>query len=327
MDDRLEAMKRAFIAGDVSLAAPLANMMMRAEQGKAQAHDQFFSIPTIGTELILLAPWTFTLHAEHRNHALWKLYDPELKDYHGDSTMVIRFPAGTHMKVARIYIRNGQKDYDSVTFSVIKCPAKTPEGKKIKGRFWAKLHDVNRAIVRFEAGMPLSEEPEYQEPEKFTPSETEIEEFKLTRLTYLREVDRNLVTVLEKVFHNGRIEHGDDLTGWGNQIRRTNFWVADKEAQVQDLCKLSYGELIAFKGIGAGAIKKIEDRLALYGLKLRDKGKRGSRTKKTTYSKHEKKVRDPGSSWGGHFYHTWTPESFADHQKEVRNKYRAPVYP
>jgi hypothetical protein len=45
----------------------------------------------------------------------------------------------TELIVNRYYIRQGKEEFDSVTFYV----TTTVHGKKVKGRFWAKLDDVN----------------------------------------------------------------------------------------------------------------------------------------------------------------------------------------
>lgn len=69
-------------------------------------------------------------------------------------------PIGTKLKVSRIYIRAcGDTDFDSVTFTV-EIPQEQPvaepgkrKPKKIKpkkGRFWAKLGDVNQIICEWD---------------------------------------------------------------------------------------------------------------------------------------------------------------------------------
>jgi hypothetical protein len=143
-------------------------------------------IPTIGTILMLTDDWTFTLREERRNqkfanqplldldYASWvggqHLPDP---DNPGRSKWVpnkgktqdITLPKGTKLKVARIYIRNGGKDmksYDSVTFTCNPhlTAAKAQKLGVLKGRFWAKLLDVNSMDVAFDgATMPV---PEYR---------------------------------------------------------------------------------------------------------------------------------------------------------------------
>jgi len=145
-------------------------------------------IPTIGTVLTLTADWTFMLHEERRNEEFanqpllnldYKRYpdghrEPDPKPGWASATKwvsdgretPVTLPAGTKLKVARIYIRNGGKDmkeYDSVTFTVNShlTPAKARKQGAMKGRFWAKLLDVNSMEVAFDgATMPI---PEYRE--------------------------------------------------------------------------------------------------------------------------------------------------------------------
>lgn len=119
-------------------------------------------IPPLGTQLTLSAPWTFGLHQESRNRVLieklrdnggYFIPDPILnpdrsdwyKRYLNDGKLCdFTLPAGAKLKVARIYIRAGAKSFDSVTFNL---DLETPHGVKIKGRFWAKLDDVNKMEV------------------------------------------------------------------------------------------------------------------------------------------------------------------------------------
>ena len=49
-------------------------------------------------------------------------------------------PRGTRLKVARIYVRHGAGDFDSITFTINKHPT----DKKLKARFWCKLNDANK---------------------------------------------------------------------------------------------------------------------------------------------------------------------------------------
>jgi hypothetical protein len=132
-------------------------------------------IPTIGTVLTLTKPWTFRLHEERRNQkfANQPLLDLDYSSWPGgqhlpdpdkpgrtkwventDKAQDITLPKGTTLKVARIYIRNGGKDmksYDSVTFTC-NGNVKGKKGKTVhKGRFWAKLLDVNSMDIAFDA--------------------------------------------------------------------------------------------------------------------------------------------------------------------------------
>lgn len=113
-------------------------------------------IPTIGDVLVLAEDWTFPLHEEYRNNKFaddnfgsgyarsWYSYSeiPARSD-------TVTLPAGTHLKIARIYIRGGgadMKEYDSLTFTCNgHLKGKAAKGA-IKGRFWAKLVDVNRIV-------------------------------------------------------------------------------------------------------------------------------------------------------------------------------------
>ena len=116
-------------------------------------------IPTVGTVLELVEDWTFPLHEESRNHKFSKEfrlgYREWVRTWGGDVERadLVTLPAGTRLKVDRIYIRKGGgadvKEYDSVTFfcnSHLK-PAQAKKLKLKKGRFWAKLPDCNRMVV------------------------------------------------------------------------------------------------------------------------------------------------------------------------------------
>lgn len=66
----------------------------------------------------------------------------------------VTLPAGTTLKVDRIYIRKGVGDYDSLTFFATHIPGVTDVKRgpfaKRKPRFWAKLGDVNRIICEID---------------------------------------------------------------------------------------------------------------------------------------------------------------------------------
>lgn len=107
-------------------------------------------IPSIGDEIKLASEWQFPCFAESRNRVFIQKYQPDFSPsnwYQSDGqSLAVTFPAGTILKVARIYIRAGKSDYDSITFTIKEIPG-TPESKS-KGRFWAKLRDVNE--IEFE---------------------------------------------------------------------------------------------------------------------------------------------------------------------------------
>jgi hypothetical protein len=116
-------------------------------------------IPAITTKMVLTAPWTFTMFMEDRNNKLigelltfdWDLKRPA-KDSDGYYKFVweakelgpCTFPIGTRLSVDRIYIRKGQKDFDSISFNVQIDSSWRGKPKVIKGRFWVKLEDANK---------------------------------------------------------------------------------------------------------------------------------------------------------------------------------------
>jgi len=111
-------------------------------------------IPPLGTQLELEAPWTFGLYQEYRNDDFvgklrypgrYSIPIPKANQYgytlDGVKLCDFTLPIGTKLKVARIYIRAGQKGFDSVSFNVNFIAT---NGQEIKSRFWAKLEDVNK---------------------------------------------------------------------------------------------------------------------------------------------------------------------------------------
>lgn len=111
-------------------------------------------IPPIGAVITLEKDWTFILHQESRNVGLANALNlGKIKHYTGrgwdnkpyefDSRewkdTEVTLPARTHLKISRIYIRNGVQDYNSVTFW---ADNKELFGKK-KPRFWVKLPEAN----------------------------------------------------------------------------------------------------------------------------------------------------------------------------------------
>lgn len=97
-------------------------------------------VPSVGTELMVLKPWTFDLYHEYRNRTLIEHFGLEsVFDYrHPEDveSVMVTIPVGTVLRVSRVYIRQGSPDYDSLTFRSSNL------GKKAV-RFWAKLEDVN----------------------------------------------------------------------------------------------------------------------------------------------------------------------------------------
>jgi hypothetical protein len=110
-------------------------------------------IPSVGDIIELAENWTFDLYRESRNETFGerigcvepnpipnmyprKVWVDNLDKYR------ITLDAHTPLKVARIYIKQGGADYDSITFSIPKMPGQP------YGRFWVKLRDVNRIVMK-----------------------------------------------------------------------------------------------------------------------------------------------------------------------------------
>ena len=169
MDTTTRALLRKYEAsGDPADAAQAAHALFRLAGGLP------INIPTLGSRITLTQDWTFTLIGEHRNTTFWnKMHGEPAKDdpviqtgygyYVRDGERYPRnlaerttvCPAATILRVDRIYIRSGQKDFDSVSFVCESMPSRTPDEKraftkkgtpKTVGRFWAPLFEVNRII-------------------------------------------------------------------------------------------------------------------------------------------------------------------------------------
>lgn len=145
-------------------------------------------IPQIGSKIVLRKPWTFTVWSERRNETLGKTLgilalrktgpwpqsdfggqrvppryvdqwlwngqkDPTPQDRYTRFDVVASsactLPKGITLTVDRIYIRNGAKDFSSISFRLNIDPKKPLKfvGTDIvipKGiRFWAKLDECN----------------------------------------------------------------------------------------------------------------------------------------------------------------------------------------
>ena len=114
----------------------------KVEDGEWEVRKMF--VPEIGTRLRLAKDWSFRLFCEHRNMGLYE----QLKDLSSnpDASKNVKLLKGTELSVSRIYIRQGAKDYSSLTFQLIAGEEETVNGNKYKiskARFWVKLSDVN----------------------------------------------------------------------------------------------------------------------------------------------------------------------------------------
>lgn len=115
-------------------------------------------IPALGTNIVLAKSWTFDLYGEYRNESMFDFLRIESPPYiastYTPDKIAVIIPQGSDLRIDRIYVRNGQSEYNSVTFTL-----KSWAGEKFKGkgrvRFWAKLHDVNNILI----DEVLTEEP------------------------------------------------------------------------------------------------------------------------------------------------------------------------
>lgn len=118
------------------------------------------TFPHIGSKLILADPWKFTLHSERRNKTFWiDLFGDPCKDrndawtfWRGGTTQPVILPTGSILKVDRIYVRRGAKDFDTITFLLehTSMPEFAYTKRKVKGRFWVKLGEVNTMIATWD---------------------------------------------------------------------------------------------------------------------------------------------------------------------------------
>lgn len=116
-------------------------------------------IPELGTKLKLEKDWSPNIFLEYRNSDIFladgkkgpAAWNEEVDSY------IRTFPADSEFVVDRIYVRNGNKEFSSVTLMVTKttdliltkkgtrqAPFKS-KGEKHYGRFWVKLADFNTA--------------------------------------------------------------------------------------------------------------------------------------------------------------------------------------
>ncbi len=116
-------------------------------------------IPPLGTVLELSEDWEFDLWGEYRNakmlmqtgllpatNARWSSGYEKFRQSPARVTLM----AGTHLRIERIYIRQGSSSFDSVTFTVVNTPDKrflSKRGTVTKVRFWAKLACANRIRI------------------------------------------------------------------------------------------------------------------------------------------------------------------------------------
>jgi len=118
-------------------------------------------IPPLGDEITLAEDWTFNLYNEHRNSTLVDVMNvtfPEVDYYKRQHQYKpVTLPAGSVLKVDRIYIKKGQDAFNSVTFYLkghsrpgyvwTGHAGRTYKMPKRSVRFWAKLADANKIVM------------------------------------------------------------------------------------------------------------------------------------------------------------------------------------
>lgn len=80
-------------------------------------------IPRLGDEIKLTSDWTFDLYCEDRNDTMITKFNVDLGQVPGkswyhlhDKSVKCTVPAGSILKIDRIFIRKGAQEYDSITF-------------------------------------------------------------------------------------------------------------------------------------------------------------------------------------------------------------------
>lgn len=109
------------------------------------------NIPSLGTRIVLTRPWVFKLYEEYRNRTLLDRFNltppPKYNHWTLKETLCydVALPIGTVLTVDRVYIRQGQGEFDSVSFwvQITDKPGQQATTNIKKQRFWAKLKDVN----------------------------------------------------------------------------------------------------------------------------------------------------------------------------------------
>lgn len=112
-------------------------------------------IPPLGSSLVLSKNWTFKLNHEYRNELAFVHFDMKMKRgrYSYLEKMLppenVVLPKGTVLKIERIYIRKGNDDFDSITFTCPEIKVVVPGRTTRRAvRFWVKLDDANN--IQFE---------------------------------------------------------------------------------------------------------------------------------------------------------------------------------
>ena len=107
----------------------------------------------IGDTIELAENWTFNLYHESRNYTFAKNYGIVWENYVNNRDTArnewqytydpaeVTLNKGMVLKTSRVYIKNGQKDFESITFNLV-----PRDRRDLKGRFWVKLTDANNIV-------------------------------------------------------------------------------------------------------------------------------------------------------------------------------------
>jgi hypothetical protein len=101
-------------------------------------------------KLSLIKPWAFDLHHERRNEALFTHlglpYNNRWLEQQTAAPEAATLPKGTLLSIERYYIRQGNEQFDSVTFMIHEING---VALKKKIRFWVKLDEACLAEFKY----------------------------------------------------------------------------------------------------------------------------------------------------------------------------------
>lgn len=114
-----------------------------------QVHFFKLWIPVLKDVVKLVAPWTGRVMNETRNGKFLEAVEESsvgtVWGWQGMNPHQVTLPVGTVLEFDRIYIRQGNEDYNSVTWRVLAAPGLP---KKVVGtRFWVHVNQANEMVV------------------------------------------------------------------------------------------------------------------------------------------------------------------------------------
>lgn len=270
MDAGIAGLIRDFQAGRSEVAPMLASALLRVPGTHVEGpRKTLMTIPTIGTTLKLLSPWTFFLYNEGRNLTFARRVFTT-----AENKGALTIQAGTILKVDRIYIRQNLKDFDSITFVIKKSDQLDLYNTKIKGRFWARLADVNRMVVEVD-GIDISDEPEVQNAEINIREEDKTEILSKRLRDAIKPINNSkAVYAIEFITSlrtcNGRWVKAASTEYYSNRFIDRYDWVVDRFPTMADLTLITKEDLRIMPKVGSTAIKSLVNLLTAVGLELRE---------------------------------------------------------